>query len=140
MGTIFTVHVECQDPKRSLSFSHLMLSRTRSQIFCKATMKQSLIKPWPLVALIILLSVSIVDAVTSHQSWGITSPSLLKRSFFHKLSDLRRRRRQVGASDAITTDGIPTGSNNANNIENAVFCVRGGGANGPCIGIDLGML
>ena len=87
---------------------------------CKATMKQSLIKPWPLVALIILLSVSIVDAVTSHQSWGITSPSLLKRSFFHKLSDLRRRRRQVGASDAITTDGIPTGSNNANNIENAV--------------------
>lgn len=23
-------------------------------------------------------------------------------------------------------------------IQNAVFCVRGGGANGPCIGIDLG--
>ena len=111
-----------------------------SQIFCKATMKQSAIKPTPLVALIILLSVSIVDAATSHPSWGITSPSLLKRSFFHKLSDLRRRRRQVGASDAITTDGIPTGSNNANNIKNAVFCVRGGGANGPCIGIDLGTL
>ena len=49
--------------------------------------------------------------------------------------------------------GTTTGEQHANNqvvsddeiistsaIQNAVFCVRGGGANGPCIGIDLGKL
>ena len=127
-----TVHVECKSKKISSLFSSLLFN------LLQATMTQSIIKLLPIVALIFVLSVSIVDAATSHHpSWGITRPSLLKQSFFHKLSDLRRRRHQVGASeDAITTD---TGNNNAN-IKNAVFCVRGGGGNGPCIGIDLGML
>jgi len=70
-------------------------------------------------------SLSIVDA----KIWGGSiRPSLLKRK-------LNYRRQQ----QHITTH-IPTGNDaNANDaIEKAVFCVRGGGANGPCIGIDLG--
>ena len=71
-------------------------------------------------------SLSIVDA----KIWGGSiRPSLLK----HKLNRSRRQQQQD-----ITTH-IPTGNANTNDhIEKAVFCIRGGGANGPCIGIDLG--
>ena len=73
-----------------------------------------------------ILSVTSIDA----KIWGGIRPSLLKR----KLNYSRRNQQQD-----ITTH-IPTGNANTNDdhIEKAVFCVRGGGANGPCIGIDLG--
>ena len=83
------------------------------------------IKGLLVLTILSVISTSIVDA----KIWGGgIRPSLLKR----KLNYSRRQQQQQD----ITTH-IPTG--NANDaIEKAVFCVRGGGANGPCIGIDLG--
>ena len=40
--------------------------------------------------------------------------------------------------DHIRVDDERIISSPSSPIQNAVFCVRGGGANGPCIGIDLG--
>ena len=77
--------------------------------------------------LLVLTILSVIDA----KIWGGSiRPSLLKRPF-HKLN-YRRNHQDI-------TTHIPTGNDDANDhIEKAVFCVRGGGANGPCIGIDLG--
>jgi len=75
-----------------------------------------------------ILSVTSTTSIDAKVWGGGIRPSLLKR----KLNYRRQQQHQD-----ITTH-IPTG--NANDaIEKAVFCVRGGGANGPCIGIDLGM-
>jgi len=74
-----------------------------------------------------ILSVASTTSIVDAKIWGGgIRPSLLKR----KLNYNRRNHQDI-------TTHIPTG--NANDaIEKAVFCVRGGGANGPCIGIDLG--
>ena len=89
------------------------------------------------ILLAIILSTVWTDsnAASSHPSWS-SRPSLLKRQF-HRLS---RRRQQQDTTISTTVDhNIPTGNDDNNSdILNAVFCVRGGGANGPCIGIDLG--
>ena len=84
------------------------------------------IKGLLVLTILSVISTSIVDA----KIWGGgIRPSLLKRKLNY--SSLQQQLQQD-----ITTH-IPTG--NANDaIEKAVFCVRGGGANGPCIGIDLG--
>jgi len=78
-----------------------------------------------------ILSVTSTSSIVDAKIWGGgIRPSLLKR----KLNYSSRNQQQD-----ITTH-IPTGNANTNDaIEKAVFCVRGGGANGPCIGIDLGM-
>jgi len=73
-----------------------------------------------------ILSVTTTSIVDARIWGGGIRPSLLKR----KLNCRRNQQQDI-------TTHIPTG--NANDaIEKAVFCVRGGGANGPCIGIDLG--
>ena len=86
------------------------------------------IKGLLILTILSITSSSIVDA----KIWGGgIRPSLLKR----KLNYSRRQHQQ---QQDITTH-IPTGNDaNDDHIEKAVFCVRGGGANGPCIGIDLG--
>ena len=90
-----------------------------------------------LLAITILSTVWIgSNAASSRPPWS-SRPSLLKRQF-HSLS---RRRQQQDTTISTTVDhhNIPTGNDDNNSdILNAVFCVRGGGANGPCIGIDLG--
>lgn len=56
-------------------------------------------------------------------------PSLLKQPLHKMLLGGREHETQV-ASNIDMAISSP--------INNAVFCVRGGGSNGPCIGIDLG--
>ena len=90
-----------------------------------------------LLAITILSTVWIGSNATSSRPPWSSRPSLLKRQF-HSLS---RRRQQQDTTISTTVDhhNIPTGNDDNNSdILNAVFCVRGGGANGPCIGIDLG--
>ena len=52
----------------------------------------------------------------------------------------RRRGEQQDHNRVEAADDEKTISSPSSPIQNAVFCVRGGGANGPCIGIDLGKL
>ena len=82
--------------------------------------------------LLVLTILSITSSIVDAKIWGANiRSSLLKR----KLNYRRQQQQDI-------TTHIPTGNANTNDdhIEKAVFCVRGGGANGPCIGIDLGKL
>ena len=74
----------------------------------------------------------ILLSVTTDASSQWRRPSLLKRplhSIFH-----RNHQRAPTPSAAV----VDASDIEASYLKNAVFCVRGGGANGPCIGIDLG--
>jgi len=96
-------------------------------------------KPWPLLAFTLLVASSTLGVDASHSSWR--QPSLLKRPFHNKLSsELRRPHRRRDDASSSTTDITSVDFNGVtSSIQNAVFCVRGGGeGNGPCIGIDLG--
>ena len=68
-----------------------------------------------------LLSPSSANAASRFSSWR--QPSLLKRSF-HKMEHDSK------VDTSVVQESTP--------LDDAIFCLRGGGANGPCIGIDLG--
>eukprot|EP00985_Skeletonema_marinoi_P015041 scaffold7671_cov132-Skeletonema_marinoi.AAC.4 len=77
---------------------------------------------------------SSADAVSSRRSSSWRQPSVMKRPL-HKmgLGSSREQHDKVESNDSIASSSLSSSP-----IENALFCVRGGGSNGPCIGIDLG--
>jgi len=77
---------------------------------------------------------SSADAVSSRRSSSWRQPSLMKRPL-HKmgLGSSREQHDKVESNERIASSSLSSSP-----IENALFCVRGGGSNGPCIGIDLG--